>query len=180
LTFTGVDRDERGEVLRVESFAPERGQGPPLHVHHLQEEAITVQEGQLVWQGQDGAERRAKAGETVGFAPGEAHKFWNAGHAPLRLTGELRPPGNFEYFLTEIYASTARNGGRRPGLFDAAFLTTRFRSEFEMLEIPGPVRKVLVPVLYRLGRALGRHERFAGAPEPVTDGTAGRSRDQST
>ena len=139
-----------------------------------------MEEGRLAWRDQAGSEQRAEAGETVSFPPGAAHKFWNAGDGPLRLVGEVLPPGNLEYFLTEIYASTARNGGSRPGLFDAAFLTTRFRLEFEMLEIPGPVRKVLVPVLYRLGRALGRHERFAGAPEPVTDGTAGGSRDQST
>ena len=36
-----------------------------------------------------------------------------------------------------------------------------------MLEIPAPVRKLLVPVLYRVGKLLGKHDRFADAPEPV-------------
>lgn len=167
MTFAGVERDERGEVLRVESLVPRRGQGPPLHVHHLQSEAVTVTAGEMAYAEAGGPEHHAIAGETATFAPGVAHRFWNAGDEPLRARGEIWPPDNVEYFLTNIYESTARNGGERPGLFDAAFLTTRFRSEFEMLEIPAPVRKVLVPVLYLVGRLLGRHGRFADAPEPV-------------
>ncbi len=140
------------------------GAGPPMHVHHRQHEAITVVEGRAGWKGPDGVEHFAEAGETMSFAPGEVHKFWNAGDGPLHGTGEIWPPDNIEYFLTQIYDSSNRNGGDRPGLFDAAFLTTRYRSEFEMLEIPAPVRKLLVPVLYRLGGILGKHKRFEGAP----------------
>ncbi len=36
-----------------------------------------------------------------------------------------------------------------------------------MAEIPAPVRKLLIPLLFRLGKALGKHERFEGAPEPI-------------
>ena len=52
-------------------------------------------------------------------------------------------------------------------MFDISFLLTRYGSEFDMLELPAPVRKLLVPVIYRLGKVLGKHERFADAPEPV-------------
>ena len=166
-TFTGVKSDERGDVLGVDGVVPERDQGPPLHVHHLQHETVTVEQGSIGWQEAGGPEHHAGVGETVTFSPGVAHRFWNAGDEPLRLTGEVWPPNNFEYFLTGIYESTERNGGSRPGLFDAAFLSTRYRTEFEMLEIPTPVRKVLMPVLYQVGKLLGKHQRFADAPEPV-------------
>jgi quercetin dioxygenase-like cupin family protein len=172
LTFTGLKHDERGAVLEIENLVTGKGEGPPMHVHHLQHESVTVVEGALGWKGLDGVEHTAGAGETVTWAPGEVHKFWNAGDGPLRGRGEVWPPSNLEYFLTEVFESTARGGGERPGLFDIAFLTTRYGSEFEMVEIPAPVRKVLVPVVYGLGRLLGRHKRFAGAPEPLT--TAGR------
>ena len=138
-----------------------------MHVHKLQHEAITVREGRLGWMGPDGVEHFVGAGETVTWAPGQVHRFWNAGDEPLRGTGELWPPHNVEYFLTSIFDSMARNGGKRPGLFDVAFLLTRYRLEFDMVEMPAPVRKLLVPVLYRLGKALGTHTRFEGAPEPV-------------
>jgi len=166
LTFTGITHDERGEVLTVENQVSP-GAGPPMHVHHRQYEAITVVEGRIGWKGPDGVEHFAGPGETASWAPGEVHTFWNAGHEPLRGTGEIWPPDNIEYFLTQIYDSIDRNGGERPGLFDASFLLTHYRTEFDMLDIPAPVRKLLVPVLYRLGKLLGKHERFANAPEPV-------------
>ena len=66
------------------------------------------------------------------FAPGDMHRFWNAGDEELVCAGYVRPPDNLEYFLTQIYASTAANGGKRPRLFDGAYLATRYRAEFGM------------------------------------------------
>jgi hypothetical protein len=40
-----------------------------------------------------------------------------------------------------------RNGGARPGLFDAAYLGHRYRSEFEMTAIPSPVRRLVFPLM---------------------------------
>ena len=166
LTFLGVRRDDRGEYLAVEnSVAP--GAGPPMHVHHLQEEGLTVERGTIAYQVLSEEERRAGPGESVTFAPGVGHRFWNAGEDELVGSGFIRPPDNVEYFLTEIFASTRRNGGRRPGLFDAAYLSLRYRSEFEMLGIPRPVRRLLFPVIVAIGRLFGRDRRFADAPEPV-------------
>jgi quercetin dioxygenase-like cupin family protein len=166
LTFVGVRHDERGDHLAIRStVAP--GAGPPMHVHHLQEEAMTVERGTIAYQVLGEEERRAGPGESVSFPPGVAHRFWNAGDDELVCTGVVRPPGNVEYFLTEIFASTARNGGQRPGAFDAAYLTRRYRSEFAMLAIPRPVQRIVFPVIVAVGRILGRHRRFAGAPKPV-------------
>jgi quercetin dioxygenase-like cupin family protein len=166
LTFAGIGHDARGEYLEGRNtVAP--GKGPPMHVHHLQEEGLTVERGTMGYQilGED--EQRAEAGESVTFAPGVAHRFWNAGDEELVCTGFARPPGNLEYYLTEIFASMRRNGGKRPSLFDAAYLATRYRSEFAIAEIPAPVQRILFPAVVAAGRVLGRYRRFEGAPEPV-------------
>jgi quercetin dioxygenase-like cupin family protein len=166
LTFAEPRSDERGEYQEAtSSVAP--GSGPPMHVHHLQEEALTVERGTMGWQRQGEAERVATAGETVTFAPGEVHRFWNAGDDELVCSGYVRPPDNVEYFLTKIYESTRANGGRRPRMFDAAYLLTRYRSEFGMADIPAPVQRFVFPVVVLAGRLLGRDRRFADAPEPV-------------
>ena len=167
LTFVGVRRDDRGEYLEVRnSVAP--GAGPPMHVHHFQEEGLTVERGTIGYQLDGGPERTAGPAESVTFAPGEAHRFWNAGEDELVGTGYIRPPDNVEYFLTEMYASMRRKGGDRPGFFDSAYLSHRYRSEFEMTEIPAPVRRLVFPVVAAAGRLFGMHRRFADAPEPVT------------
>lgn len=167
LTFLARRRDERGEYVEGRNEVSP-GAGPPMHVHHLQEESLTVERGTLGFQRQGQDEEIAGPGETVTFAAGDAHRFWNVGVDVLVCTGIVRPPLNIEYFLAEVFASTSRNGGNRPGIFDAAYLSHRYRSEFEILEVPAPVRRLVFPVIVAVGKLLGRHRRFAGAPEPVS------------
>ena len=95
--------------------------------------------------------------------PARSIRFWNAGEDELVCTGFVRPPDNLEYFLTQIYASMRANGGKRPRLFDAAYLSSRYRSEFGMADIPQPVQRVVFPVVVAIGRLFGLHRRFAGA-----------------
>lgn len=143
------------------------GAGPPMHVHHQQEEGFSVQRGRLGYQLLGQPERFAGPGESVAFEAGQGHRFWNAGDADLLLTAYVDPVDNAEYLLTEMFASQQRNGGARPGRFDIAYLMTRYRSEFTMLVIPRPVQVVLFPILFAAGKLLGKHGRFADAPEPV-------------
>jgi quercetin dioxygenase-like cupin family protein len=167
LTFLGIRSDEQGDYLEARnSVSP--GSGPPMHVHHLQEEALTVERGTMGWQRLGEEEHLARSGESARFAAGEVHRFWNAGDDELVCTGFVRPPDNLEYFLTQIFHSTRANGGRRPRLFDAAYLTTRYRSEFAMADIPRPVQRVLFPIVAFIGGILGFGRRFTGAPEPVS------------
>ena len=166
LTFVAVRRDERSDYIECRnSVAP--GAGPPMHVHHLQEEGLTVERGTIAYQSEGGPEQTAGPGASVTFARGEAHRFWNAGDDELVCAGFVRPPGNLEYFLTEMYASMRRKGRDRPGLFDGAYLGHRYRSEFEMTEVPVPVRRLVFPAIAVAGRLLGLHRRFADAPEPI-------------
>ena len=168
LTFLGIETDAEGrELLRIRNkVAP--GAGPPMHTHLIQEEALTVESGTIRYEGPGQDEQEAGPGETVVFAPGETHRFWNAGDDELVCTGYVSPPDNLEYFLSEIYASMERNGGERPGAFDGAYLTRRYRTEFQMNNIPGPVQAVVFPVVAALGGLLGWGKRYEDAPEPIS------------
>jgi hypothetical protein len=165
LTFTGVRRTPEGDRLEAEGLA-RPGAGAPMHVHHLQEEAVRVVSGRLGYQVPGEDARFAGPGEVVVWPAGTAHKWWNAGDTDLRSTGWCRPPDNIEFFLGALFESARRHGGR-PGAFDAAFLLTRYRSEFAMLEIPAVVRRVVMPVLYVIGLATGRYRKYADAPAPI-------------
>lgn len=166
LTFLRRVPGRLGDRLEVENIVG-RGSGPPMHVHQMQEEALTVQAGRIGYQRLGGPELFAGPGETVTFKAGEAHRFWNAGDEELHCTGYVEPADNLEYFLTEIYASTKRSGGVRPDPFEAAFLLRRYRSEFLMVVIPTAVQRFVFPVQVTIGRLLGKYRRYADAPEPV-------------
>jgi hypothetical protein len=131
------------------------------------EEVFTVVEGRLGVLLLGESPKFYEEGETAAFPPGIPHKFWNAGTGLLRCKAYVHPAHNFEYFLTHIYDSMKANGGKQPGTFDAAYLLDRYRSEFDMLDIPSFVKKVIFPVVLFLGKLLGMHRKFGGAPEPV-------------
>ena len=166
LTFLRKITNEQGqEVLEVENnVAPKAG--PPMHIHWKQDESITVVSGKIGYQVLGEAVKYAGPGETLLFKRGVAHKFWNAGEDMLHCKGWVSPPDNIIYFLSEIYRSSNENNGR-PGTFDAAFLLDRYKSEFDMVEIPAFVKRAIFPVTLFLGRLQGKHKRFKDAPEPV-------------
>jgi quercetin dioxygenase-like cupin family protein len=166
MTFLGLDGDRLLISSRVDP-----GAGPPMHVHHLQSETIRVISGSIGVELQDGPARFAGPGDTLTFDPGVVHRFWNAGDGELVLEGEVSPALNLEYFLTQVYASVKANGGR-PSALDAAFLLTRYRTEFAMTSIPLPVRRFVFPLQAFLGRVFGRYGHFSDAPAPISPPTS--------
>jgi quercetin dioxygenase-like cupin family protein len=166
LTFLGVRTDAHGRQLLAVENEVQPGSGPPMHAHHLQEESLTVEEGRIGYRLAGGPECFAGPGETVTFAPGQMHRFWNAGDEVLRCSGWVSPPGNLEYILTEVFASMHRGGGR-PNPFDVGYLLGRYRTEMAQGGIPAPVRVLVFPMLRALGRLLGRDRRYVDAPQPI-------------
>lgn len=166
LTFVALHQDGETDYLEVENRI-QPGSGPPMHVHFRQDESLTVIQGRMGVQMPGQEPKFYGEGDSAEFEAGMPHRFWNAGEELLICRGWIRPAHNIEYFLTEIYRSTAANGGTRPSPFDAAWLMHKYRSEFDMMEIPRFVRRVLFPILRRIGQWQGRHRKYAGSPEAV-------------
>jgi quercetin dioxygenase-like cupin family protein len=165
ITFTGVTQGPDGERLGVDGVA-RPGAGPPMHVHYLQEEAVRVVRGRVGYQVPGSPPQFAGPGEQVVWPAGTAHRWWNAGSDEAQMVGWCTPPDNLEDFLSALFGSMKENGGR-PGLFDTAFLATRYRTEFAILELPVLVRLIVIPVLYRVGTLFGKYKKFEDAPAPI-------------
>ena len=142
------------------------GAGPPMHVHFLETECFTVEQGRIGYQRLGEPPGFAGPGESVVFEAGVPHKFWNAGTEQLRCSAWIEPVHSAEYLLTELFASARRNGGR-PSVFDAAFLMRRYRSEYAFREIPAAVQAIVFPIVAAVGHVLRKYARYADAPEPV-------------
>lgn len=168
LTFLRLVEDDGEPWLEVENLV-QPNSGPPMHIHFFQEEALTVVQGQVGTQLLGQEPQFYGPGETCTFKVRVAHKFWNAGTEPLICRGYIKPAHNTVYFLSRIYESTRENGGKMPDAFDAAYLMHRYRTEFNMLEIPPFVKRVGFPVTRFFGTLQGRHRRFAGAPAPIRE-----------
>ncbi|HEY5748696.1 MAG TPA: cupin domain-containing protein [Chryseolinea sp.] len=166
ITFVRFNDNGKGGILEIENQV-HPGAGPPMHVHHLQDESLTVIEGRMGAQVAGGEPTFHGPGETVTFLRGVAHRFWNAGDGMLICKGWASPAYNMEYFLTEIYRSTKAKGGKAPSAFDGAYLQTKYKTEFDVTEIPVLVKKVIFPITLMMGKLAGKHRRFDDAPEAV-------------
>ncbi|CCH54726.1 cupin 2 domain-containing protein [Fibrisoma limi BUZ 3] len=166
LTFKSIRHEPDGDVLIAHSFT-QPGSGPPMHTHWLQDEGFTVLEGRIGYQMAGQPAQYAGPGESVVFKRGVSHRFWNAGSEVLHCEGWLKPANHFVFFLSSVYAAQNKSGKAQPELFDAAYLLTRYASEYKMDNIPPFVTKVVMPVVYRLGKLLNKYEHFKNAPEPI-------------
>jgi quercetin dioxygenase-like cupin family protein len=166
LTFVRNIVNEAEQILEVENSV-QRGAGPPMHIHWLQDESITVVQGKIGVQIAGQKSTFHGPGETLTFRRGVPHRFWNAGEDILICKGWITPANNVEYFLTEIYRSTKTNGGKRPSAFDAAYLQTKYHTEFDMVEIPKFVKKVIFPFIVMIGNLTGQYHKFNKAPDAV-------------
>lgn len=166
LIFKDLVQEPDGDRLLVENYVVPKS-GPPMHTHFLQEEGLTVVNGYIGYQVQGGQPQYAKAGETVVFKPGTPHRFWNAGQDILHCIGYVKPANSIVFYLSSIYSAQNKTGSGRPEAFDAAYLLTRYASEYDMAELPAFVKKVIIPITYRLGKLLGKYKHFEDAPEPL-------------
>ena len=166
IIFHKVEQDPAGEKLIVENYVVP-GSGPLMHTHFLQDESLTVVEGRIGYQLQGQPEQFAHAGETVLFERGTPHKFWNAGKGILHCKGWIQPANTIVFFLSSIFAAQNKSGKAEPEIFDGAYLIKRYASEYDLVEIPKFVKKVIIPATYYAGRLLGKYEHFKDAPEPV-------------
>ena len=169
ITFTGRTQGPAGERVGVDGVA-QPGAGPPMHVHFLQEEAVQVVRGRVGYQVPAGEPQFAGPGRDS-LSPGPQALRTNGGTLVILRSADDRlgasAGNNIEFFLSALFASTKENGGKRPGLFHAAFLVTRYRTEFALLELPAFVTGVVMPMVYRLGVVLGKDQKFKDAPAPM-------------
>ena len=152
--------------IDIESFC-QPGVGPVMHTHHKQDECMTVISGKIAYQRLGEEVQYGGPGETVLFKKGEAHKFWADGKEVLHCKGYVQPANTFVFFLTSIFNAQNKSGKHRPEVFDAAYLLSKYKAEYEMNEIPGFVKKIVLPTQVFVGKLLGKYKHFKNAPQPM-------------
>ncbi|NUN01602.1 MAG: cupin domain-containing protein [Bryobacteraceae bacterium] len=120
-------RDTSGKYTIFENATPVNG-GPPLHMHHREDEWFYVLEGEFLFQVGD-RRIRAATGATL-FAPHDVpHTFLNVGRTPGRTLVVAEPAG-VEMFFVQMAAACV-NGPPDPAAILPIF-------EKHGLELLGP------------------------------------------
>jgi len=150
------------------TLAPHR-QGPPLHVHYAETEEFHVIAGTLSAE-VNGLRIQARAGDSVVFPPGSAHRWWNDGDETLELGGYVTPVVDFDRFIHAAFDVLNNSPADRPSPFYMTHLAWRHRRTQAVMLLPRPIQAVLVPLVVLVGRILGRYrgEEWPGSPKRCT------------
>lgn len=99
MTFKASGEDTGGAYSLTDSVVPPQGSSPP-HIHHREEEAFWVLEGELeVLVGE--SRFKAGAGSFVHLPRGILHSYENVGTGPARFL-TLMVPAGLEKFFEEV------------------------------------------------------------------------------
>jgi mannose-6-phosphate isomerase-like protein (cupin superfamily) len=92
-----VGEDTGGSYALIESNPPPGFPGPPPHIHHREDEAFYVLEGEIELN-VEGNVSRVKPGTFVHVPRGTLHTFSNPGETPARFLALISPAGFERWF----------------------------------------------------------------------------------
>ena len=162
INFLGMD----GDRLLLEGFCKPMA-GPGFHTHLRQDEGVTVVRGKIGYQILGEEPQYGGPGDSITFKRGVPHRFWNAGEEELHITGWVSPAENAVFFLKPFYGGLNSGKTKVPDLSAAATSPCRYRREYDVPDMPGFVKKVIMPVAYTVGSMLGKYSKFKNAPVPL-------------
>ncbi len=103
---TTVDRRDSGGIVGMFVAEVPAGNGPPIHIHHNEDEVIHVTQGEYeMWL--DGTISRLKPGQSIFLPRGVPHTFHIISEVPGRNVTVLTP-GGFEQFFPDVAARNLR------------------------------------------------------------------------
>lgn len=161
-------------VIALGGTLPAHREGPPLHIHHLEDEEGVVSAGTL--SAELGGQRLTVGlGETVRLPRGVPHRWWNDGDEPLGFDGYVTPAIDLDRYLQAVFEVMNAGAPNRPSLFYMAHVALRHRRTQTVLVMPPMIQALVFRLVVVVGTILGRYRgaewpgcpaRCTGAPEP--------------
>ena len=159
-----------GEVwLELKGTLPPHRQGPPMHIHFLEDEEGHIKAGTLS-ASVDGRVVTVRSGESTKLPRGLPHRWWNAGDEPLVFEGYARPVVDLDQYLEAMFEVLNAGPHGRPPLFYMAHAALRHRHTQAVLIMPLSIQWIVFRAVVALGTMLGRYrgEAWPGCPSRCT------------
>lgn len=165
-------------VLELRGSLPPHQEGPPRHIHHLEDEEGRVTAGTL--SAELGEERiEVGPGQTLRLPRGVAHRWWNQGDIPLAFEGWVQPAVDLDRYLQAIFEVMNAGPKNRPPLIYLAHVALRHRHTQTVLAMPRPLQAVVFRAAVLFGTLLGRYRGtdWPGCPARCVGAPAGGATD---
>lgn len=167
-------------ILELRGTLPPHREGPPLHVHHLEDEEGAVTAGTLSVE-VGGQRIDVLPGDVARLPRGVPHRWWNETGQPLAFNGTARPVVGLDRYLQAVFEVLNAGRPNRPPLFYLAHVSLRHRRTQTVLFMPRYVQAPLFWLLVVIGTLVGRYRgtewpgcpaRCTGAPQDTGDRAA--------
>jgi len=142
--------------LELKGSLPARSEGPPLHVHFVENEEGVVRSGTLSAI-LDGQRLTVGSGQSASFAAGSVHRWWNEGDELLVFDGIARPLVDLDRLLEAVFEVLNAGPSGRPDPFYMAHLALRHWNTQYLAVMPRPVQAVLFRVMVAVGTVMGKY-----------------------
>ena len=156
-------------VLMLQGSLPPHREGPPMHVHYLEDEEGRVTAGRL---SADVGGRHVEIGpgEMVRLPKGVPHRWWNQGDEPLEFEGRSYPIADLDRYLQAIFEVMNAGASKRPPVFYLAHAVLRHRRTQGVFVMPLKIQAVLFRAIVAVGTILGRYRgtSWPGCPARCT------------
>ena len=169
MTFVTTSRQTDGEYVLIELSADPDAFVAAAHVHPTQTEAFQVVDGTLGAK-VDGEEYAATAGDVLVVAPGQAHKWWNAGDSRLVFRCEIRPALQFESLIETMFSLAVDGKTNKKGMPNPFRLAVVAHAHLDTVVLPFPpvwMQKLGLAVGAPLGKLLGYGPTYVPHPAPL-------------
>lgn len=151
-----------GLILDLRGTLPPRREGPPRHVHFLEDEHGRVTAGTLSVE-RGGERLEAGVGESVDLPRGIAHRWWNQADELLAFEGHVAPLVDLDRYLQAMFEVLNAGPEGRPPLLYVAHVSLRHRQSQAVLLLPAFLQPVVFRLAVLVGTFLGRY-RGTGWP----------------
>jgi mannose-6-phosphate isomerase-like protein (cupin superfamily) len=162
-------------ILELRGSLPPHRLGPPLHIHHDEDETGTVLAGTLSVE-LGGQRITATAGQSLDLPRGVPHRWWNEGDTLLEFEGAVTPVVDLDRYLQALFEVINAGPPNRPPLFYVVHVILRHRHTQSALFMQPWLQLVVFSVIRAIGTLLGKYRgtdwpgcpaRCPGAPRAV-------------
>lgn len=140
ISFVKTGKDTNGEYAEIIVTIPARKNGPPKHIHPMQDEYFEPIQGKLELKA--GRKKTTiEPGQTFKVSANTSHTFANRGNGEVIFTAIYKPALDIDYFLVQSFNVLNQvSNPKRPGFqitVDFDYVVKQIPGQFKIAGFPG-------------------------------------------
>jgi quercetin dioxygenase-like cupin family protein len=151
ITFVKTGKDTEGAFTEIICTIPAGQEGPPPHIHPLQDEIFEVIEGKLELSAK-GKKNVLEEGQIFNVTAMTAHTFSNPFERETKFRATYKPALNIDYLLVQGFDSlNSQSNPDKPSfqmLVDFDFILKQIHGQYKFAGVPG--------IIFTIFAAIGR------------------------